>query len=1369
MIKINSVQKLKVIFALLLLLQVKVNGQVITLDNQVTTFTGTGVSGYTDGPKSVAQFFGPMGLAFDQKGNLYVADNINRSIIRKVTPEGVVSTYAGNGVQGFANGSLSVAKFSLPTDLIFSTDGSAYVADNGNHQIRKISTTGNVTTFAGSLDYGNVDGTGGAAKFNQPYSAVFDKNGNLFVTDEFNHQIRKITPQGVVTVFAGNGEAGFADGTGTAARFNMPMGIVIDAQDNLYVADYSNNSIRKVTPQGVVTTVAGTGEKGFANGNAATAQFDRPRGLALDASGNIYVADYFNYRVRKISVDGIVSTFAGNGSSGYADGLSGKSSFRSVCDVAFGPDGALYASDDLDNRIRKIAPVSFKAFSSVQSWPSIAQSLAISASSLTGNLNILASDGYEVSLSSTSGFASSLNLTPTNGSISSVEIFIRISNTAKPGANNGTVSFTSSGAQDVVLNLTGETTPNTASPTIMKGIYVSTYASGLKATGVVADADGNLFVADGTNHVIKKISTDGTITVLSGAGTSGFADGKGTAAKFNYPNGIAIAKNGDLYITDSNNHRIRKVTQDGEVTTIAGTGTSGSLEGAAATAQFYNPCGIAIDIYGNIFVADLNNSKIRKISTDLIVSTVGVGSFNYPSGVAADINGNIYVADQSGQKIKKIAADGTISIIAGTSAGYLDGNALSSKFNYPSALTVDAEGNIYVSDLNNHMIRKILSTGLVVTLGGSTSITGSTDGVGTISVFYSPQGLTTDLKGNVYVADGGSGKIRKLSAYQMPGLYGIQGSPSAKVDFPVVAAALTNNLVVTGTANLEVSSYVSFSNSLNITPTNGTANFTLSIRTKSTAPVGAIFDTIIVSSLGAEVLRIPVEAYVSPMKSVINFDPIVSTLAGTATSGFQDGKGVDARFNTPYGLAIDKNDNLFVADYSNHRIRKIAPDGEVTTYAGTGTKGSANGPIATATFNNPQGLVFDAAGNLYVSEYGNNVIRKITPDGIVSTFVGGSFSGNADGTGSQALFYNPSMMTIDASGIIYLCDVGNNKIRKITPEGVVTSLPFYFKNPKGITLDDAGNIYVVDNNNHQIVKITPNNEYSVIAGGGSSGADGVGSSAGFYYPSGITRGKDGNFYIVDGLDYKIRQMTPVGIVTTIAGTGTSGTVDGLGSAATFSATNALVVGSTGNIYISEYNNIRKISKPSLTPFQAEYGSVSPSQSFNVKGFNLTESMSITAPAGFELSFSATTGYSNSLNLAPTNGNIASKRIYIRLAATANSSSYNDKVVISASTAEFKTLDVQGTVTGVVSSVKNADENEFAVYPNPVQNLLHIIPNTGKSETLSVKLINMQGIEVLSTEKSGAAAFEMDFSSLPAGIYLLELNDGTSPVQHKIIK
>ncbi|WP_028982467.1 T9SS type A sorting domain-containing protein [Sporocytophaga myxococcoides] len=1367
MIKINSVQKLKVIFALLLLLQVKVKGQVITLDNQVTTFSGTGLSGYTDGPKSIAQFFDPMGLAFDQKGNLYVADNINRSIIRKVTPDGVVSTYAGNGVQGFANGNLSVAKFSQPTDLIFSTDGIAYVADNGNHQIRKISTSGNVTTFAGSLDYGNVDGVGGSAKFNQPYSAVFDKNGNLFVTDEFNHQIRKITPQGLVTVFAGNGVAGFADGTGTAASFNMPMGIDIDAQGNLYVADYLNSRIRKVTPQGVVTTVAGTGEEGFANGSAATAKFDRPSGLTLDASGNIYVADCYNYRVRKISPDGIVSTFAGNGTSAYTDGLSGKSSFRSVSDVEFGPDGALYVSDN--SCIRKIAPVSFKAFSSVQNYPSTNQSIAISATSLTGNLNILASDGYEVSLSSTSGFASSLNLTATNGSIISVEIFIRISNTAKPGTNNGTISITSSGAQDVILNFTGETIPNTASPTIMKGIYVSTIASGLKPVGVVADSDGNLFVADGSNHVIKKISKDGTITVLAGAGTSGFADGKGIEAKFSYPSGIAIAKNGDLYITDSNNHRIRKVTQDGEVSTIAGTGTSGSLEGAAASAQFYNPSGIAIDIYGNIFVADKNNSKIRKISTDLIVSTVGATSFNYPSGVAADLNGNIYVADQSNQKIKKITADGTISIIAGTSAGYLDGNALSSKFNYPSALTVDAEGNIYVSDMNNYMIRKILPTGVVVTLGGSASSSGSVDGVGTSAVFSSPQGLTTDLKGNVYVADVGSGKIRKLSAYQMPGLYGIQGSPSAKVDFPVIAAALTNNLVVTGTANLEVSSYVSFLNSLSIIPTNGTANFTLSIRTKSTAPVGAIFDTIIVSSLGAEILRIPVEAYVSPMKSVIHFDPIVSTLAGTATSGLQDGKGVDARFNTPYGLALDKNDNLFVADYTNHRIRKITPDGEVTTYAGTGTKGAANGPVATATFNNPQGLVFDAAGNLYVSEYGNNVIRKITPDGIVSTFVGGSFSGNADGTGSQALFYNPSMMAIDVSGIIYLCDVGNNKIRKISPEGVVTSLPFYFKNPKGIALDDAGNIYVVDNNYHQIVKITPNNEYSVFAGGGTSGADGVGSSAGFYYPSGITRGKDGNFYIADGLDYKIRQMTPARIVTTIAGTGTSGTADGLGSSATFSATNALVVGSNGNIYISEYNNIRKISKPSLSPFQAEYGSVSPSQSFNVKGFNLTESMTITAPAGFELSFSATTGYSNSLSLAPVSGNIASKRIYIRLAATANASSYNDKVVISASTAEFKTLDVQGTVTGVVSSVKNADENEFAVYPNPVQSLLHIIPNTGKSETLSVKLLNMQGIEVLSTEKSGAAAFEMDFSSLPAGIYLLELNDGTGAVQHKIIK
>lgn len=1368
MIKIEMIQKLKVIIAMFYLLHANVHGQVITIDNQVTTFTGMGLSGHSDGPKSIAQFFGPMGLTFDKNGNLYVADNINKSIIRKVSSDGVVSTYAGNGVQGFANGNLLVSKFSQPTDLVFSNDGSSFVLDNGNHQVRKISISGSVSTFVGSTEFGNEDGVGVIARFRQPYSAVFDKHGSLFVTDEFNHQIRKISPQGQVTVFAGNGEAGFADGIGSEARFAMPMGIDIDGQDNLYVADYKNNCIRKVTPQGVVTTIAGTGESGFADGILATAKFNGPRGICLDASGNIYVADYFNYRVRKISSDGIVSTFAGNGIYGYVDGFSGKSSFKAPCDVALGPDGALYVSDNLDSRIRKITSVSLKSFSSVQNWPSSNQIIAISGTSLQENIKVTASEGYEVSLSSISGFASSIELAASNGIVSSKEIFIRISNAALPGVNKGSITLTTPGATDLVFNITGEILPNTTSPTVMKGLYVSTYASGLKPHGVVADSDGNLFVADGTNHVIKKISTDGTINILAGSSSSGFADGMGSDAKFNNPNGIAIAPNGDLYISDFRNSRIRKVTQDGEVTTVAGTGSTGYLDGPVASAKFYYPSGVAIDIFGNIFVADNFNSKIRKISTDGIVSTIGTSSFNYPSGVAADLSGNIYVADQSNHKIKKIAIDGTISTIAGTSAGYLDGSALTSKFSYPSALAVDNEGNIYVSDLNNYLIRKIQPNGLVVTLAGQTSSSGSSDGVGTSAVFSSPQGITTDLQGNIYVADAGSGKIRKLSEYQMEGLYGIQGYPSVKVDFPVVTASLTDNLVVTAPSTLEVSTYLSFSNSLNIAPTNGSANITLSIRTRDSAPAGTILDTVIISSMGAETLRIPIEAYVSPINSVIQFDPVVTTLAGTATAGFQDGAAIEAKFNDPKGIAIDENENVYVADFKNHRIRKITPDGTVTTYAGTGVAGSADGPIATATFNNPKGLVFDGAGNLYISEFGNDVIRKISPAGTVSTFVGGGYSGKKDGIGVNALFNNPGNMTIDALGILYVCDEANNQIRKVSPEGVVSSFPFYFQSPRGVTIDGARNIYVVDNPNHQIIKITPNIVYSVFAGASISGnKDGAGTSAGFNYPTSIAIDKQGNLYVTDGYNYKVRKISPAGLVSTYAGAGsTGGTTDGIGSIAKFTATSAVAVSSTGNVYISEYHNIRKISKPSLAPFQSELGKVSSSQSFYVKGINLMESMSIIVPEGFELSFSENTGYSNSLNLAPLNGVVTSNRIYIRLTENANKVNYNGFIEISAPTAELKTLEISGTINGIITTVNNSTEKEYIVYPNPVQNLLHISCNNSK--TLYVKLSNMQGVEVLSFERSGER-FEIDLTSFSSGVYLLELNNGSEIFKHKIMK
>lgn len=272
----------------------------ITTTGDVSTFAGSNY-GFTDGSGNTAQFQFIKGIAIDVNRNLYVADE-NSQRIRKITSGGEVSTLAGNGSEGSGDNTVGTsAQFRYPSGVAVDASGNVYVADKDNHRIRKIVPSGEVSTFAGSSE-GAADGNGTSAQFKKPYDAVFDASGNMYVTDSDNHKIRKITPAGEVSTFAGS-SYGFSDGPGASAQFQFIKGIAIDANGNLYVADENSHRIRKITPAGVVSTLAGTGSEGFADGAGSTAQFNYPTGVAVDANGNVYVADKDNHKIRKITID----------------------------------------------------------------------------------------------------------------------------------------------------------------------------------------------------------------------------------------------------------------------------------------------------------------------------------------------------------------------------------------------------------------------------------------------------------------------------------------------------------------------------------------------------------------------------------------------------------------------------------------------------------------------------------------------------------------------------------------------------------------------------------------------------------------------------------------------------------------------------------------------------------------------------------------------------------------------------------------------------------------------------------------------------------------------------------------------------------
>lgn len=524
--------------------------------------------------------------------------------------------------------------------------------------------------------------------------------------------------------------------------------------------------------------------------------------------------------------------------------------------------------------------------------------------------------------------------------------------------------------------------------------------------GVAVDGAGNVYVTDSGNNTIRKITPAGVVSTPFAAahpcsggiacrGTS--VDGTGAAASFGVPSGIAVDGAGNLFVADAGTNTIRKITAAGVVSTLAGTaGSAGSADGTGPAARFNAPQGMAVDGAGNVYVADTGNSSIRKITPGGAVTTLATDAvyFNAPRGVAVDGAGNVYVADSGDSAICKIAPDGTVTTLAGTlgTEGSADGPAASAGFAAPQGVAVDAAGNLYVGDTANDTIRKITPNGMVITVAGALgNVQGSADGAGTAARFFDPQGVATDGAGNVYVADTYNDTIRKITqAGTVTTLAGAAGE-TGSADGTGAAARFyePRGVAVDGAGNVLVADWV---------------NATI----RKITPVG-----------------------------------VVSTFAGKAgTPGSADGLLASARFSGPMGLAVDGAGNVYVADNGNSTIRKITPEGTVSTLAGAaGVNGSADGSGAAARFTSPEGVAVDATGNVFVADTMNQTIRKITPEGVVTTLAGMAGSpGTTDGVGAAATFNWPQALAVDGAGNVYVADTRNNAVRKITPSGEVSTV-----------------------------------------------------------------------------------------------------------------------------------------------------------------------------------------------------------------------------------------------------------------------------------------------------------------------------------------
>lgn len=560
----------------------------ITPAGDVTTIAGQSrIYGANNGIGTNALFRYPAGLTVDQATNIYVADTEN-CLIRKITPSGVVTTIAGKTLfPGAQDGVGTNATFKYPHGIAVDNATNLYVADTQNHTIRKLVFNGSdwvVSTLAGTPgSAGAINGTGSDARFDWPQGIAVDNNGTVYVADLDNDLIRTITMDGVVTTLAGRARIpGSVDGTGTNAMLYAPAAVALDAAGNLYETDAYNNTVRKVTPAGVVTTLAGLASTGSTDGSTNVATFGQPYSLALDAATNLFVTDSLNSTIRKVTPAGVVSTLAGQvGIRGSADGTGTNAQFNSAQGIVADPGGTLYVADTYNQTIRKITP----------------------AGVVTTIAGIAGSPSWLDGTNTDAGFFDPFGLA-----------IDAATNLYVADTYNGLIRRISpAGTNWVVTTLAGDVNNSGTNDGL------GTNAQFYFPAGIAVDRGTNLYVSDSYNHTIRKLSLVGAnwvVTTIAGQATlSGSADGVGTNALFDNPSGIVVDAATNLFVADSHNHTIRKLARSGTnwvVSTVGGLpGSWGGEDGTSFHARFETPYGLGIDKGGNLYVADTLNNTLR--------------------------------------------------------------------------------------------------------------------------------------------------------------------------------------------------------------------------------------------------------------------------------------------------------------------------------------------------------------------------------------------------------------------------------------------------------------------------------------------------------------------------------------------------------------------------------------------------------------------------------------------------------------------------------------------------------------------------------------------------------------------------------------
>ena len=1325
----------------------------------ITTFAGNGsLSASPDGTPAVSAAIGqPQYMAIAPAG-FFFSDDVN-SKVWKINSSGILTTVASG----------------IPSALGLAADpaGNLYVAAFSGSVVDKIDTSGHVTVVAGNGS-GGYSGDGGpatSATLNRPYGVAFF-GGSLYISEYGNRVVRKVDTSGTITTVVGNGSCCYSGdgGPATSAALNAPSGLHFDGGGDLFISDFQNNTVREVallapndllslsgaapaivaTGQGYAYTLAVTDPGGVGSASGVTLSDTLPAGVAFvsatttqgtcTASGSAVTC-----AIGAMAVGATVTVTINVTAPSAGASLTNSASVSANQTDPFTLDNTVsettIASPDADLSVTASASPNPAVAGRVvrfgmvvhNAGPAVATNVVL-ANSLTAGVPIQSTSASQGSCTTATAAVNCSLGTLASGASATVSIAVLLTGSVSPATNTATVSA------DQADPNSADNTASVQVPLVAVGSALSAFAGtqgeigyigdGGPATaarlanpvGIVGDSAGNIYIADQSNNVIRKVDPSGVISTFAGTGAAGYSGDGGPAAsaQLNQPTWVALDSAGDLLVADSSNNVIRSISPSGTITTVAGNGKPGYAGdgGPAKSAELSGPQTVTALPSGGLLISDTNNSVVRQVDASGRITTFAgngaaglsgnggpatAAALNSPQATAVDANGDILIDDCGSNEIRKVDHTGTITAFAGNGIGGFFGDggpATLAEMNCPEGLAVDGDF-VFFTDTNNQRVRQIDPFGTITTIaGGASSNNGNNfscqNDPPLQAAVPSPAGLFMDSSATLYIAETSTSFVCDIQFG--PDLLKVTESAPKAVAFGQTYAY---NVTVTNVGGAGTATGVTLSDPLPSSLTfvsgstsagscafsAGTVSCPLGQMPPGTEATAAISVTAPTTSAGPLSNTVSVSANESDPAPQDNTATVVTLIDGadvgvTATqlpnparvgsamtytlsvtdAGPGDATGVSLTDALPQGVAFKsasasqgtcgpagatvtcalgtvpvgasptvtvvvtpsvqtpspltntatvgatQPDPNATNNTATVQANLVGVPGTINTIAGSGgcDLGAIGGQAAIAvSICNPYGVVGDSAGNTYVSEgvNGRNAILKIDPNGIITTYAGadpGGFGGDG-GPATAAQLNGPSMLAFDAAGNLLVVDNVNNRVRSISPSGIITTVAgngtagysgdggaatsAELNNPTGVAGLPGGGFLITDVSNNVIRRVDASGKITTYAGDGTAGYTGDGgpaTSAQLNFPLSVAVDPAGNVFIADFSNNAIRKVDPSGTITTFAGNGTYGGFGGQGDggpATSAALTNPHGIAlAAGSVYIADYNgfDIRRV-------------------------------------------------------------------------------------------------------------------------------------------------------------------------------------------------